>query len=64
MNNQPLAAETLPYLSSALLDRLSILTVDMVDEIERQISGQRRGEVWCAPKAVVLPGDDRYIMAT
>ncbi|RWE46172.1 ornithine cyclodeaminase family protein, partial [Mesorhizobium sp.] len=64
MNNQPLAAETLPYLSAALLDRLSISTVDMVDEIERQISGQRRGEVWCAPKAVVLPGDDRYIMAT
>ncbi|MEI9419511.1 ornithine cyclodeaminase family protein, partial [Mesorhizobium sp. Cs1321R2N1] len=61
---KPLAAETLPYLSSALLDRLSISTVDMVDEIERQIVGQRRGEVWCAPKAVVLPGDDRYIMAT
>lgn len=57
-------AETLPYLSSRLLDRLSISTVDMVGEIERQISGQRRGEVWCAPKAVVLPGDDRYIMAT
>jgi ornithine cyclodeaminase/alanine dehydrogenase len=36
----------------------------MVGEIERQIVGQRRGEVWCAPKAVVLPGDDRYIMAT
>lgn len=64
MNDQPLAAETLPYLSSALLDRLSISTLDMVDEIERQIVGQRRGEVWCAPKAVVLPGDDRYIMAT
>ncbi|MBZ9906119.1 ornithine cyclodeaminase family protein [Mesorhizobium sp. BR115XR7A] len=57
-------AETLPYLSSRLLDRLGISTVDMVDEIERQIVGQRRGEVWCAPKAVVLPGDDRYIMAT
>ncbi|MBZ9799350.1 ornithine cyclodeaminase family protein [Mesorhizobium sp. ES1-4] len=59
-----LAADTLPYLSSAYLDRLSISTADMVDEIERQIVGQRRGEVWCAPKAVVLPGDDRYIMAT
>ncbi|OBQ70348.1 ornithine cyclodeaminase family protein [Mesorhizobium erdmanii] len=57
-------AETLPYLSSAALDRLAISTADMVGEIERQISGQRRGEVWCAPKAVVLPGDDRYIMAT
>lgn len=62
--SEALAAETLPYLTSTLLDRLEISTKDMVDEIERQISGQRRGEVWCAPKAVVLPGDDRYIMAT
>ncbi|RVD63971.1 ornithine cyclodeaminase family protein, partial [Mesorhizobium sp. M4A.F.Ca.ET.029.04.2.1] len=46
------------------LDSLAISTSDVVDEIERQIIGQRRGEVWCAPKAVVLPGDDRYIMAT
>ena len=36
----------------------------MVSEIERQIAGQRRGEVWCAPKAAVWPGDDRFIMAT
>ncbi|WP_027054707.1 ornithine cyclodeaminase family protein [Mesorhizobium erdmanii] len=57
-------AETLPFLSSAVLDRLAISTPDIVDEIERQISGQRRGEVWCAPKAAVWPGDDRYIMAT
>ena len=61
---QPAKPETLPYLSSAFLDRLSISTSDVTGEIERQIIGQRRGEVWCAPKAVVLPGDDRYIMAT
>ncbi|TPM12327.1 ornithine cyclodeaminase family protein, partial [Mesorhizobium sp. B2-3-5] len=64
MNTQAIEADTLPYLSSAYLDRLAISTSEMVDEIERQIVGQRRGEVWCAPKAVVLPGDDRYIMAT
>lgn len=69
MNDRPfvagrLAAGTLPYLTAALLDRLEISTKDMVDEVERHISGQRQGEVWCAPKAVVLPGDDRYIMAT
>ena len=74
MNNQsptaqsPIAqspiAETLPYLSAAVLDRLAISTPDVVDEIERQIIGQRRGEVWCAPKAAVWPGDDRFIMAT
>ncbi|WP_192253649.1 ornithine cyclodeaminase family protein [Mesorhizobium silamurunense] len=56
--------ESLPYLSAEFLDSLTISTSDVVDEIERQIIGQRRGEVWCAPKAVVLPGDDRYIMAT
>ncbi|AZO26515.1 ornithine cyclodeaminase family protein [Mesorhizobium sp. M1B.F.Ca.ET.045.04.1.1] len=57
-------AESLPYLSGEFLDSLAISASDVVDEIERQIVGQRRGEVWCAPKAVVLPGDDRYIMAT
>ncbi|TGP51765.1 ornithine cyclodeaminase family protein [bacterium M00.F.Ca.ET.230.01.1.1] len=57
-------AGSLPYLSGEFLDSLTISTPDMVDEIERQIVGQRRGEVWCAPKAVVLPGDNRYIMAT
>ncbi|RWE47562.1 MAG: ornithine cyclodeaminase family protein [Mesorhizobium sp.] len=56
--------EKLPYLSADFLDGLAISTSDVVDEIERQIIGQRQGEVWCAPKAVVLPGDDRYIMAT
>jgi ornithine cyclodeaminase/alanine dehydrogenase-like protein (mu-crystallin family) len=58
------ATDNLPYLSSAFLDNLTISTSDVIGEIERQIIGQRRGEVWCAPKAVVLPGDDRYIMAT
>lgn len=57
-------AESLPYLSAKFLDSLTVSTSDVVDEIERQIIGHRRGEVWCAPKAVVLPGDDRYIMAT
>ncbi len=57
-------AEALPYLSTAVLDCLKISTREIVDQIERQIVGQRRGEVWCAPKAAVLPGDDRYIMAT
>jgi ornithine cyclodeaminase/alanine dehydrogenase-like protein (mu-crystallin family) len=57
-------ADRLPYLSSAFLDTLTISTSEVVGEIERQIVGQRQGKVWCAPKAVVLPGDDRYIMAT
>jgi ornithine cyclodeaminase/alanine dehydrogenase len=64
MTSQTATAETLPYLSSTVLERLKISTRDIVDEIERRIVGQRKGEVWCAPKAAVLPGDDRYVMAT
>ena len=64
MTTETPTAATLPYLSSAVLDHCKISTRDIVDEIERQIVGQRKGEVWCAPKAAVLPGDDRYIMAT
>ena len=55
---------SVPYLSRSMLERLPITTDDAVDSIERLILGQRRGQVWCAPKSVVLPGDDRYIMAT
>src|SRR3954468_3138679 len=64
MKNVSFPAEELPYLSESSLQALKISTSEIVGEIERQIIGQRQGEVWCAPKAVVLPGDDRYIMAT
>jgi ornithine cyclodeaminase/alanine dehydrogenase len=64
MNDPSFSADKLPYLSKVFLDQLPISTLDVVGEIERQIIGQRQGRVWCAPKAVVLPGDDRYIMAT
>jgi ornithine cyclodeaminase/alanine dehydrogenase-like protein (mu-crystallin family) len=64
MTDQPAAPASLPYLTQALLERLSITTGEVVDSIERLILAQRRGEVWCAPKAVVTPGDERYIMAT
>ena len=57
-------ATTVPYLSRSLLERLAITTHEAIDSIEQLILGQRRGQVWCAPKVVVLPGDDRYIMAT
>jgi ornithine cyclodeaminase/alanine dehydrogenase-like protein (mu-crystallin family) len=58
------SATTVPYLSRSLLERLPISTHEAIDSIEQLILGQRRGQVWCAPKVVVLPGDDRYIMAT
>jgi ornithine cyclodeaminase/alanine dehydrogenase len=55
---------SLPYITQAVLERLSIRTEEVIDSIEQLIIGQRRGRVWCAPKVVVLPGDERYIMAT
>ena len=64
MNDQTGSPTTVPYLSRYLLERLAITTHEAIDSIEQLILGQRRGQVWCAPKVVVLPGDDRYIMAT
>jgi ornithine cyclodeaminase/alanine dehydrogenase-like protein (mu-crystallin family) len=64
MSSQYPNTGSLPYLSEAFLTQLQISTADMVSEVERQITGQRRGEVWCAPKAAVWPGDERFIMAT
>src|SRR5215470_14481946 len=55
---------TIPFLSQPVLEQLKITARDVVDCIERHVAGQRRGTVWCAPKAVVLPGDERYMMAT
>lgn len=64
MSGQYTSTDTLPYLTEAFLGQLPISTSDMVGEIERLIAGQRRREVWCAPKAAVWPGDERFIMAT
>lgn len=55
---------SLPYLTQPFLERLSITTDEIVAIIEELILAQRRGKVWCAPKVVALPGDERYIMAT
>jgi ornithine cyclodeaminase/alanine dehydrogenase-like protein (mu-crystallin family) len=62
--DRPAASTSLPYLSQAFLEHLSITTEEVINSIEQLILGQRRGRVWSAPKAVVLPGDERYIMAT
>jgi len=59
-----LSPGNLPYLSELLLERLSITTGEAIECIERLIIGQRDGRVWCAPKCVLYPGDERYIMAT
>jgi ornithine cyclodeaminase/alanine dehydrogenase len=64
MSDQPATPVSLPYISQPILVRLSITTDEVIDSIEQLIVGQRHGQVWCAPKVVVLPGDERYIMAT
>ena len=52
------------YLSGARLDALGITAQDVIASIEHLIEGQARGEVWNAPKAVILPPDGRYVMGT
>lgn len=64
MTGQPAAPASLPYLTQPFLERLSITTDEIIAIIEELILAQRRGLVWCAPKVVALPGDERYIMAT
>ena len=64
MGEQHGQAASVPYLSRSILERVAITTHEAIDSIEELVLGQRRGQVWCAPKSVVLPGDDRYIMAT
>lgn len=53
----------IPYLSEAALVDLGITTQDVIESIESQIAGSARSTVWSAPKAVIQPGDGRYMMA-
>jgi ornithine cyclodeaminase/alanine dehydrogenase-like protein (mu-crystallin family) len=64
MNGRSATLASLPYLSQPFLEQLAVTTDEIVDSIERLILAQRRGQIWCAPKVVALPGDERYIMAT
>jgi ornithine cyclodeaminase/alanine dehydrogenase-like protein (mu-crystallin family) len=64
LSERPANCTSLPFLSGQYLESLAITTDDVIDSIEQLIFGQRRGKVWSAPKAVVLPGDERYVMAT
>ncbi len=56
-------ASPIPYLSEELLAGLGLTTTDMIDSIEALIRGAAAGRVWSAAKAVVQPGDGRYMMA-
>jgi ornithine cyclodeaminase/alanine dehydrogenase len=52
------------YLSDETLAGLGITATDVVDCIETTLRAQAEGKVWAAPKASILPGDGRYMMAT
>ena len=52
------------FLSDETLAGLGIATTDVIDCIETTIRAQAEGKVWAAPKASILPGDGRYMMAT
>ena len=52
------------YLSEQALSGLGITASDAVDAIEQLIRGLSKGTVWSAPKAVIEPPDNRYLMAT
>ena len=53
----------IPYLSEEALVALGITTFDVIESIEAMIDSCDRGSVWSAPKAVIQPGDGRYMMA-
>lgn len=53
----------LPYLSGDDLEALGITTPEIIHSIESTIQRAASGQVWAAPKAVLMPDDGRYMMA-
>ena len=51
------------YLSEQTLAGLGITTADVTASIEALFHGRAENKVWSAPKAVIQPGDGRYMMA-
>ena len=52
------------YLSDDDLAALGITPAQIVQAIETAVVQKAQGALWAAPKAAVLPGDGRYMMAT
>ena len=57
------ANQSIPYLSEEQLSGLGISTGEIIDSIESLIASAENKTAWSAPKAVILPGDGRYMMA-
>ena len=58
-----MTTKSIPYLSGDQLSDLDISTADVIESIEKLILNFGRNTAWSAPKAVMLPGDGRYMMA-
>ena len=56
--------DSLLYISEDTLAGLDVSVGESIEIIERLIRARADGAVWCAPKAVVMPPDGRYMMAT
>ena len=52
------------YLSEDDLGALNITTAETIGAIETAVAAKADGKVWTAPKAAIVPGDGRYLMAT
>ena len=63
IHNPVTKQQTIPYLSEAALANLDISTDAVIDSIETLIMHSARNSTWSAPKAVIMPGDGRYMMA-
>ncbi len=55
--------DNIPFLSEEALEALQLTTLEVIQSIEALIKGSEAGKVWSAPKAVMMPGDGRYMMA-
>ncbi|MEM7465587.1 MAG: ornithine cyclodeaminase family protein [Pseudomonadota bacterium] len=58
------AENSIPYLTEDTLLGLGISTAEVIKSIEQVIFRQAQQNAWTAPKAVMLPDDGRYLMAT
>ena len=54
---------SIPILSEDDLKALGITTQEVIESIENLIRASEDGRAWSAPKAVIQPGDGRYMMA-
>lgn len=55
--------KNIPYLDEEALQNLGVTTQEVIAEIESLISKSAENKAWSAPKAVIQPGDNRYMMA-